>query len=62
MLEDLEWQKFQNVTRLRELMEISYWEDDFTEEKAYLRHQIKDYNLKIEKLNKEIKDIEDLSL
>lgn len=62
MLEDLEWQKFQNVTRLRELMEISYWEDDFTEEKAYLRLQIKDYNLKIEKLNKEIKDMEDLSL
>jgi len=51
LIEEIEWEKFQYASRLREIMEESFWEEDFVEEKAYLREQIKKCDKRIEKLN-----------
>jgi hypothetical protein len=56
LLEDFEWQKFQLTTRLRDLMEQSFREKDFSDEKKYLREQIKICNEKINKLKEEIEE------
>ena len=61
LLEEIEWKKFELSSRLRDIMEESFWECDFTEEKAYLRKKIKDYEQQIKKLDKELKQLDDMS-
>ncbi|MEQ8226107.1 MAG: hypothetical protein ABRQ37_27585 [Candidatus Eremiobacterota bacterium] len=61
LLEELEWQKFQLKTRLGEIMDKSFWEKDFKEEKKYVREQIQICEEKINKLNDEINELEDFN-
>jgi len=58
LLEELAWEKFEFTSRLKELMEKSFWEKDFREEKKYLREQIKALEEKITKLGNEIIELE----
>ncbi len=60
LLEELEWNKFQLSARLKELTEESLWEDEYLEEKAYLREELEICQERIENLNQEIDELYDM--
>jgi len=60
LLEELEWNKFQLSSRLKEITEDSIWEDEYLEEKAYIKEELEICQERIENLNQEIDELYDM--